>query len=80
MLSSYYGIVFILTRVVQRVESAIICRITHYPADKRNQNILRYLVESDLYNGQCYPSFEQLSPYPQLSSDLVATSIRWTFL
>ena len=37
-------------------------QINHYPLDKYKQNLLSYLVYSDLSNGQCNPPFEQLSP------------------
>lgn len=34
--------------------------INHYPLDENYENLLIYPVDSDLYNGYCYPPFEQL--------------------
>ena len=51
-------------RVVQKMDSAIYCRINHYPADKYLGNQLRYPVDRDLSGGYRYPPFEQ--PRPEL--------------
>ena len=45
--------------VVQTLDSAIQL-INGYPVDKCWQNKPRYLLDSDLSGGQCYPPFEQL--------------------
>ena len=36
--------------------------INHNPLDNYRQNLLSYLVDSDLSNRKCYPPFEQLGP------------------
>ena len=35
-------------------------QINHYPVDKCYQMILHYLLDSDLFGGQRYPTFEQV--------------------
>ena len=49
--------------VVRRLDNAI-HRINRYPADSVVCFVNIYPLDSDLYGGQCYPSFEQPGPEP----------------
>ena len=53
-----------LAPVVQTMDSAV-HRINHYPADNTIGFASVYPLDSDLYGGQRYPSFEQLGPGSQ---------------
>ena len=50
-----------LASVVQTLDSAIHW-VNHYPLDNSIGFASVYLLDSDLSDGQCYPSFEQLGP------------------
>ena len=50
-----------LALVVETLDSTI-HRINHYPAGKYYGNQLRHPLDSDLFGGWRYPTFEQLGP------------------
>ena len=47
--------------VIQRLDS-VRQSINHYPFEDLYQNRLSYPVDSDLFNRQSYPTFQQLGP------------------
>ena len=57
-----------LAPVIQRLDS-VRQSINHYPFEDLYQNRLSYPVDSDLFNRQTHPTFQQLGPGARFSKD-----------